>query len=416
VIGLGYVGLSLAVAMAKKGFRVKGIDIDAGRVNAVNAGLSYNDEVPSDILLPLVSKGKIKATQALAAVAELDALIICVPTPLRKTKDPDISYIIAAIEAIRNHLRPGQLIVLESTAFPGTTRELILPILEQTGLQVGEDFFLAYSPERVDPGNPTYTSRNIPKVISGLTPRCTELAAHFYAEFVDRVIPVSSPETAEMVKLLENTFRSVNVALANEMALLCHKLGLNIWEVIDAAQTKPFEFMAFYPGPGLGKHCVLLDPHYLIWNARMNGFRPRLVELATDINSQMPAFTIERIADALNARQRSLKGSKILALGVTYKRNSNDLGEALALEVMRGLRQKGASVCYSDPYVASTEIDGEVLKSLHVTVETVKAMDCVVLLTDHDEFDYAMIAAHSALIVDSRNGFKNFSGSNIIPL
>jgi UDP-N-acetyl-D-glucosamine dehydrogenase len=295
-------------------------------------------------------------------------------------------------------------------------RELILPILEQTGLQVGEDFFLAYSPERANPGYPNYNSRNIPKVISGLTPRCTQLAAQFYAEFIETVIPVSSPETAEMVKLLENTFRSVNVALANEMALLSHRLGINIWEVIEAAQTKPFEFMPFYPGPGLGKHCILYDPHHLTWDGRMSGFRPRLCELATDINSQMPTFTIERIADALNVRQRSLKGSKILVLGLTYKRNSSDLGESTAIEVMRGLRQKGASIGYSDPYVASAEIDGEVLKSLHVTVDVVKSMDCVVLLTDHTAFDYPMIAGNSSLIIDSRNGFKNFPGPNIIRL
>jgi UDP-N-acetyl-D-glucosamine dehydrogenase len=416
VIGLGYVGLSLAVSMARKGFRVRGIDLDAGRVNAVNAGVSYDLDVPSEVLLPLVAKGKIKATQALAAVAELDALSICVPTPLRKTKEPDISYIVAAIEAIRNHLRPGQLIVLESNAYPGTTRQLILPILEQTGLQVGEDFFLACSPERVDHGNRVLRSHTIPKVISGVTPRCTQLAALFYGGFINRIIAVSSPETAEMVKLLESTFRSVNVALANEMTLLSHRLGINIWEVIDAAQTTPFEFIAFYPGSGLGRHGIVSDPRCLSWNARLNGFRPRLIELAADINNQMPLFTIDRIADALNAKQKSLNGSKILVLGVTYKRNSDDLAESAAIEVVRGLRQKGASIHYSDPYVASTDIDGELLKSVPVTVEMVKSVDCVVLLTDHGAFDYAMIAAQSALIIDSRNGFRDFPGPNIIRL
>jgi UDP-N-acetyl-D-glucosamine dehydrogenase len=416
VVGLGYVGLSLAVEMAKEGFRVKGIDIDAARVNAVNAGMSYNLDVANEILLSLVSRKKLKATQALSTIADLDALSICVPTPLRKTKEPDLSYVIAAVEAVRNHLRPGHLIVLESTTYPGTSRELVLPILEETGLQVGEDFFLAYSPERVDPGNPTYNSRNIPKVISGLTPRCTQLAALFYGEFIEKIIPVSSPETAEMVKLLENTFRSVNIALANEMARLSHKLGINIWEVIEAAQTKPFGFMPFYPGPGLGGHCIPVDPHYLTWKARANGFHPRLIEIATDINSQMPSFTIERIVDALNERRMSVKGSKILALGVAYKRDSNDLRESPATEVMRGLRQKGATIYYSDPCVSSVELDGEAIKSLHLTAEILESMDCAILLTDHANFNYAMIAAHSALILDSRNGFKNCPGPNIIRL
>ena len=416
VVGLGYVGLSLAVEMAQKGYHVKGIDIDAARVNAVNAGMSYNLDVPSEVLSSLVSQERLKATQAFAAMEELDALSICVPTPLRKTKEPDLTYVVAAIEALRIHLRPGQLIVLESTTYPGTTRDLVLPILEETGLQVGEDFFLAYSPERVDPGNSTYKSRNIPKVISGISPRCTELAMLFYGEFVDEIVPVSSPEAAEMVKLLENTFRSVNIALANEMARLSHKLGINVWEVIEAAQTKPFGFMAFYPGPGLGGHCIPVDPHYLTWKAKANGFYPRLIELATEINGQMPTFTIERIVDALNDRRMSLKGSKILALGVSYKRDSNDLRESPAIEVIRGLRHKGASVCYSDPHIGSVDIDGEVLRSFYLSPEIVESMDCAVLLTDHSEFDYAMISTHSNLILDSRNGFKDFPRPNIILL
>jgi UDP-N-acetyl-D-glucosamine dehydrogenase len=416
VVGLGYVGLSLAVEMARVGFPVKGIDIDVARVNAVNAGTSYNLDVPSEVLVSLVSQEKLKATQAFATMQDLDALSICVPTPLRKTKDPDLSYVVAAIEALRNHLRPGQLVVLESTTYPGTTRELVLPILEETGLQVGEDFFLAYSPERVDPGNRAYKGRNIPKVISGITPRCTELAALFYGEFIEKIVPVSSPEAAEMVKLLENTFRSVNIALANEMARLSHKLGINVWEVIEAAQTKPFGFMAFYPGPGLGGHCIPVDPHYLTWKARANGFCPRLIEVATEINAQMPTFTIERIVDALNERRMSLKGSKILALGVAYKRDSNDLRESPAVEVLRGLRYKGASTSYSDPYIPSVDIEGEVLRSLHLTPDLVESMDCVVLLTDHSEFDYEMISAHSQLILDSRNGFRNFPSPAVIPL
>jgi UDP-N-acetyl-D-glucosamine dehydrogenase len=364
----------------------------------------------------LVSEARLRATQALATVEELDAVSICVPTPLRKTKEPDLSYVIAAVEALRNHLRPGQLIVVQSTTYPGTTRELVLPILEESGLQVGEDFFLAYSPERVDPGNLTYNSRNIPKVISGITPRCTELTALLYREFIEKIVPVSSPEAAEMVKLLENTFRSVNTALANEMARLSHILGINVWEVIEAAQTKPFGFMPFYPGPGLGGHCVSVDPYYLAWKGRVNGFHPRLIELATEINGQMPVFTIERVVDALNEKQKSLKGSQILALGAAYKRDSNDLRESPAIEVIRGLRQKGASVHYSDPYIASIEVDGDILRSVYLTAEIVRSMDCIVLLTDHSNFDYSMISTNSKLILDSRNGFKDCLSPNVIRL
>lgn len=416
VIGLGYVGLSLAVEMAKKGYQITGVDLDAGKVNAVNAGISDNPHVPSEILLSFVSQGRLKATQVLSTVGDVDVASICVPTPLRTTKDPDLSYVVAAIEFIGNHLRPGQLIVLESTTYPGTTRKLVLPILEKSGLQLGEDFFLAYSPARVDPGNLTYTYSNVPKIISGMTPRCTELAALFYEAFVDRVIRVSSPEVAEMVKLFENAFRNVNIGLANEMALLSHEIGINVWEVIEAAQTKPFGFMAFYPGPGFGGGAVSVDPNYLTRKAMMGGFQSRLIEMAIDINSRMSKFTIERVAEALNEKGKSLKGSMILALGVTCKRNSNDLRDSPAIEVLCGLRKKGASICYSDPYVASIEIEGETMKSFQLTADMVQSMDCVVVLTDHAGFDYAMIAAHGALIVDTRNGFKNFSGPNIIPL
>ena len=342
IIGLGYVGLPLAVEMAKAGFQVTGIDIDNSRAESVNAGRSYILDVPSEILRSLVRKGRMRATQSLATVENLDALSICVPTPLGKTKIPDLSYVIAAVEAVHNHLRPEHLIILESTTYPGTTRELALQILEKSGLRVGKHFFLAYSPERLDPGNKSYTTQNIPKVIGGITERCTELATLFYQQFVETVVPVSSPEVAEMVKLLENTFRSVNIALANEMALMCQKFAINVWEVIEAAKTKPFGFMAFYPGPGLGGHCIPVDPYYLTWKAKMNGFEPRLIELAGHINSQMPAFTVSHVADALNERQKNLKGSKILVLGVTYKRNTNDMRESPALEVLHGLYEKGA--------------------------------------------------------------------------
>jgi UDP-N-acetyl-D-glucosamine dehydrogenase len=416
VIGLGYVGLPLVLEMAKEGFQVTGIDINRQRVDSVNAGMSYVLDVPSEDLLSFVTKGGIKATQALAAVENLDTISICVPTPLRKTKDPDLSYVIAAAEAVRNHLCPGQLIILESTTYPGTTRELVLPILEESSLQVGRDFFLAYSPERVDPGNKAYTTRNIPKVIGGITSRCTEIATLFYQQFIDEIVPVSSPESAEMVKLLENTFRSVNIALANEMALMCHKLRIDVWEVIEAAKTKPFGFTAFYPGPGLGGHCIPVDPYYLTWRARMHDFEPRLIELAGQINSQMPAFTIARIADALNEKRKSLKGSKILALGVTYKRDTSDIRESPAIEILRGLHQKGANLCYSDPYIPSLQLNGKLVKSVDLTPAVLESTDCVVVLTDHSAFNYAMVAAHGPLIIDTRNALRDFSSPRIVRL
>ena len=416
VIGLGYVGLPLGVEMAKQGFHVTGIDIDRQKVDSVNAGISHVLDVSNETLLSLVAQGNIKATQSLASVENLDTVSVCVPTPLRKTKEPDLSYVIAAAEAIRNHLQQGQLVVFESTTYPGTTREVVLPILEKTGLRVGSDFFLAFSPERVDPGNAKYTTRNIPKVIGGMTPACVELAAMFYSQFVENIVRVSSPECAEMVKLLENTFRSVNIALANEMALLCHKLKVDVWEVIDAAKTKPFGFMPFYPGPGLGGHCIPIDPYYLTWKARLHGCEPRLIELAAQINDQMPAFTIARIAEVLNERQKSLKGSKILGLGVAYKRDTSDARESPAIEVLHGLRERGAQVQYSDPYVPSLELHGENLQSVSLKPVTLRSMDCVVLLTDHSIFDYEMIASHSPVILDTRNALKKFPGPKVVSL
>ncbi len=416
VIGLGYVGLPLVVEMASRGFRVTGIDIDGSKVESVNAGASYVLDVSNESLGGSVARGNIRATQSFAAVESLDAVSICVPTPLRKTKDPDLSYIIAAVEAVHNHLKPGKLIVLESTTYPGTTREVVLPILERSGLKAGKDFFLAYSPERVDPGNKAFTTRNIPKIIGGMTRNCTDLAALLYEQFVERTIPVSSPESAEMVKLLENTFRSVNIALANEMARMCRKFHINVWEVIEAAKTKPFGFMAFYPGPGLGGHCIPVDPYYLTWKAKINGFEPRLIELAAVINSQMPDFTISRIVDALNRNKKSLNGSRILALGVAYKCDVSDTRESPALEVVTGLMDKGAVVSYSDPYVPRIEIRGEVLASADLTPQLVQSMDCVVILTPHSVFDCSMIAAESSLVLDCRNALRNFSGANIISL
>jgi UDP-N-acetyl-D-glucosamine dehydrogenase len=416
VIGLGYVGLPLAVEMAHQGFRVTGIDIDGGKVESVNAGRSHILDVPDESLTAVVMNGTLRATQSFAAVECLDTISICVPTPLRKTKDPDLSYIIAAVEAVHNHLRLGKLIILESTTYPGTTREIVLPILEKSGLKAGRDFFLAFSPERVDPGNRAFTTRNIPKVIGGMTPRCTEIASLLYQQFLDCTVPVSSPESAEMVKLLENTFRSVNIALANEMARMCRKFHINVWEVIEAAKTKPFGFMPFYPGPGLGGHCIPVDPYYLTWKARLNGFEPRLIEMAGLINSQMPGFTISRIADALNKNKKSLNGSRILALGVSYKSDVSDTRESPALEVVKELMEKGVMVSYSDPYVPRVEIGGEVLVSVSLTPELLQSMDGIVILTDHSVFDYSMIVAESSLILDCRNALRDFSGSNIMPL
>jgi UDP-N-acetyl-D-glucosamine dehydrogenase len=416
VVGLGYVGLPLAVEVARTGYHVTGIDLIREKVEAVNAGSSYVLDIASEALLALVSANKMRATQSLAAVEGLDTLNICVPTPLRKNKDPDLSYVVAAVEAIRNHIRPAQLIILESTTYPGTTREVVLPILEESGLKVGQDFFLAYSPERVDPGNKTYVTRNIPKVVGGITPQCTDLAVAFYQQFVEKVLPVSSTDCAEMVKLLENTFRSVNIALANEMALTCHSFGINVWEVIEAAQTKPFGFMPFYPGPGLGGHCIPVDPYYLTWRAKMNGCEPRLIELAGHINSQMPAFTVNTIGDALNERRKPLKGSHVLGLGVTYKRDTNDLRESPALQVLEALAEKGASVYFSDPYVQSIPIKGKTIKGVELSPETLQAMDCVAILTDHSVFDYSMIAKHSPLILDTRNALKGFSRPDLILL
>jgi UDP-N-acetyl-D-glucosamine dehydrogenase len=413
VVGLGYVGLPLAMEMAHTGFQVTGIDLVKEKVDAVNSGVSYVPDVATETLRSVVTGNRMRATQSLAAVEGLDTVNICVPTPLRKNKDPDLSYVIAAVEAIRIHIRPGQLIILESTTYPGTTREVVLPILEESGLRVGQDFFLAYSPERVDPANPTFTTRNIPKVIGGITPQCTEIAGLLYEQFIEKVVPVSSTDCAEMVKLLENTFRSVNIALANEMALTCHSFGINVWEVIEAAKTKPFGFMPFYPGPGLGGHCIPVDPYYLTWKAKMNGCEPRLIELAGHINSQMPTFMVRRIADALNERRKPLKGSKILGLGVTYKRDTNDIRESPALQVLEGLREKGASIYFCDPYVPSIVIQGQTIKAVELTPHVLQSMDCVAILTDHSAFDYSMVAKFSPMILDTRNALKDFPRSDL---
>lgn len=416
VIGLGYVGLPLILEIAKVGFEVVGLDMDGEKVQSINDGVSYIPDVPNEGLAHFVGAKKIRATDSLEALNELDTISICVPTPLRKSKDPDLSYVIAAVEGVRDHLRAGQLIILESTTYPGTTRELVLPLLEETGLRVGEDFWLAFSPERVDPGNPTYHTHNIPKVIGGMTPACTSLARMFYGQFIETIVPVSSPDAAEMVKLLENTFRSVNIALANEVAMMSHKLGVDVWEVIEAAKTKPFGFMPFYPGPGLGGHCIPVDPHYLTWKAKMHGFEPRLIEVAGHINSQMPNFTVSLIADALNDRAKCIRGSKILALGVAYKRDTSDVRESPAIEVLRALHTLGAEIQYADPFVAKLDIGDAALSRVEVTTDLLRRVDCCVILTDHSGFDYEVIGEHARLIVDSRNVIKGTTKADVVAL
>src|SRR3954469_22092487 len=341
VVGLGYVGLPLAVEFARHGSTTVGIDLDQRKIDAINRGNSYIPDVETADVQALVAAGRLTATADFSVVAELDTINICVPTPLRKTKDPDMSFIVSAVEAIAKHLRPGTLVVLESTTYPGTTEEVVQPLLEATGLRAGVDFFLAFSPERVDPGNGKYTTRNVPKVVGGTTPVCAELARALYSTAIDTVIPVSSPRVAEMVKLLENTFRAVNIGLVNEIALMCDKLGIDVWEVVDAARTKPFGFMPFYPGPGLGGHCIPIDPFYLSWKARQSGFEPRFIELAGQINSSMPHAVVDKIADALNVHKKSLNGSRVLILGVTYKRDIDDIRESPSLDVMAILHQKG---------------------------------------------------------------------------
>jgi UDP-N-acetyl-D-glucosamine dehydrogenase len=416
IIGLGYVGLPLALEMAKAGFQVTGIDLSQEKVNALNRGVSYIPDVPSQTVESFVAAERLRATQSLAAVGELDTINICVPTPLRKNKDPELSYIIAAVEVIRNHIRAGQLIILESTTYPGTTREVVLPILEESGLKAGSDFFLAYSPERVDPGNSIFHTQNIPKVVGGITPRCAETAVFFYRQYIDNVFSVSSTDCAEMEKLLENTFRSVNIALANEMALTCHSFGIDVWEVIEAAKTKPFGFMPFYPGPGLGGHCIPVDPYYLTWKARMKGCEPRLIELAGHINSQMPAFVIRGMADALNEKRKCLNGAKVLALGVAYKRDTNDVRESPALQVLLGLQEKGCEIHFSDPYVPQITINEMNLNSVDLSPALLQSMDLVVILTDHSGFDYATIAKFSPLIFDTRNALRDLSYGNVCRL
>lgn len=418
VIGLGYVGLPLAVAFGKAGFRVEGIDKDQRRVSELNRGHSYIGGVESSELTALQSKGFFKATHRYERVKQLDVVIICVPTPLNKTGEPDISYIVDAVKGVASYLKRGQLIVLESTTYPGTTEEVVLPRLLKSGLKVESDFFLTFSPERVDPGNERFGIRDIPKVLGGVGPHSTRLARQLYESILSRVVVVSSPKTAEMAKLLENTFRSVNIALVNEMALLCEKMGVDIWEVIEAAKTKPFGFLPFYPGPGIGGHCINIDPVYLSWKARKDhDYEAKLVEIATEINNLMPHYVVERITRILNKHNKPLRRSRILLVGVAYKKNVSDTRESPALEIMERLIKEGAKITYHDPYVETVMVKRELLKSHPLNPHLLDSQDLIVILTDHSQIDYRQLVHSKKPIFDTRNALSGFTQrENIIRL
>ncbi len=392
-----------------------GIDVQQAKVDEFNRGKSYVKDVEDSVFKPLIESGKLRATSDYSAIEELDTIDICVPTPLRKTKDPDMSYVVAATDAIADHLHPGLLVMLESTTYPGTTDELVLPKLESTGLTVGRDFFLCFSPERVDPGNPKFHTRNIPKVVGGITPTCTEMGALFYKQALETVVPVSSTRVAEMVKLLENTFRMINIGLANELALMCDRMNIDVWEIIDAAATKPFGFMPFYPGPGLGGHCIPIDPFYLSWKSKQAGIEARFIELAGYINGQMPEFVVEKIQGALNDVSKPLRGSRIHILGVAYKRDIEDVRESPALDVIQLLQRRGAVISFSDPHVERIHVDGTSLQSEDI-LPAIQDADCVVVITNHTSFDYPAIIDGSKLIVDTRNALKGHRSEKIVRL
>jgi UDP-N-acetyl-D-glucosamine dehydrogenase len=415
VLGLGYVGLPLGVEFARAGFDVVGMDVQQKKVDQFNSGQSYVKDVNDRVFKPLVESGKLRATTDFSIIQELDTVDICVPTPLRKTKDPDMSYVVAATEAIAEYIHPGLLVMLESTTYPGTTEELVLPKLEANGLKVGEDFFLCFSPERVDPGNPKYHTSNIPKVVGGITTACTEIGALFYKQALDTVVPVSSTRVAEMVKLLENTFRMINIGLVNELALMCDRMKIDVWEVIDAAATKPFGFMPFYPGPGLGGHCIPIDPFYLSWKSKESGIEARFIELAGYINGRMPEFVVEKIQNALNDASKPVRGSRIHVLGVAYKRDIDDVRESPALDIILLLQRRGAVVTFSDPYVPKVQSNGTSLHAQEL-LPAIESADCVVIITDHSSFDYATLVARSKLIVDTRNALRSFRSDKIIRL
>ena len=416
VIGLGYVGLPLVVEFASAGFPSTGFEVDRQKAERINSGESYIPDVPSNQLAAAVSAGKLRATTDFGLLGEVDVLIICVPTPLRKTKEPDVSFIMAAAENIANTLRKGQLIILESTTYPGTTDEVLRPMFDEKELQIDEDYFLAFSPERIDPGNERFNTSNIPKVVGGVTPASTEVAAAIYGSIVETVHRVSSARVAEACKLLENTFRAVNIGLVNELAQLCYTLGIDSWEVIGAAATKPFGFMPFYPGPGIGGHCIPLDPHYLSWKARMHGFDARFISLAEEVNSRMPAHVVEMTAFGLNREKKAVNGSRVLILGVAYKRDIDDVRESPALAIIEQLRKRGAEVVYHDPYIPSFRLDGEPevrVESIPLTEAAVKNADCVIVVTDHRDIDYHWVADNASLVIDTRNSMKALKGTKL---
>lgn len=412
VIGLGYVGLPLAVGFAEVGYSVLGMDLSEEKVAKLNQGVSYIIDIPTEQVAPLVKAGSLRATTNYEDLREMDAILICVPTPLRKTNDPDMSYIDASVEELSKIVHKGLLVVLESTTYPGTTEEIIVPRLTgDNGLVVGEDVFIAFSPERIDPGNETYGVRNIPKVVGGVTPACTEVTMALYGSAVDEVVPVSSTQAAEVVKLLENTFRAVNIGLVNEMAIICDKLGIDVWEVISAAASKPFGFMPFYPGPGLGGHCIPIDPLYLSWKLKSLNYTARFIELASEINASMPYYVTDKVTDALNDEGKAVRGSKIIVMGVAYKRDIDDVRESPALDIIHLLEEKGGSVSYHDPHVESIRVDGgRVMKSTALSAKWLNSADCVVLVTDHTGFDYQWLLDNSRLVIDTRNATKGLSG------
>ncbi len=406
IIGLGYVGLTEAIEFARSGFRVTGFDIDINRIRHIQAKRSYLIDISDEDLGHVVDIGKLRATEEFSLLKEMDAVLIAVPTPLSKTKAPDLSYIINAVEAIRPHLREGQLIILESTTYPGTTTEVVLPALEAAGLKAGSDFYLCFSPERINPGDKEHSPSQIPRIVGGVTLACANLAAKLYGWVSPEVVVVSSPQAAEMVKLLENTFRAVNIGLVNEIALMCRSLGVDVWEIIDAAATKPFGFMPFYPGPGLGGHCIPIDPLYLSWKARVHGFEPRFIDLATQVNNVMPRFVVSILVEVLNQQERSLKGSTILLLGASYKRDVNDARESPAIEIISELWKRGARVSYHDPYVSTLEVESRTFHSQPLDDRVIRAADCVLIVTDHSCIDYSRVTELAAAVIDTRNATR----------
>ncbi len=416
VVGLGYVGLPLAMEMSKAGNRVIGFEVSAEKVDEVNAGRSYIPDVPTEDLARVVTDGIFEATTDFSRAAECDAVAICVPTPLDKAKEPDVSYMVAATEAITPHLRPGTLVTLESTTYPGTTEEVVQPILERGWQRVGETLHLAFSPERVDPGNVAYQTKNTPKVVGGVTPECTKVAVAFYRSFLDEIVPVSSTRAAEMSKLLENIFRCVNIALVNELLMLCERMDIDIWEVVDAAKTKPFGFMPFYPGPGLGGHCIPIDPFYLSWKAREYDFHTEFIELSGKVNENMPYYVARRLMDALNRQQKSLSGSRVMVLGVAYKNDIDDMRESPAIKTAELLLDKGADVVYHDPFVQEFVVEGRRLPRCELNAETVSQADAVLIITAHSGVDYELVARSASLVLDTRNAMSAYAGDNVVRL